>query len=113
MDDLMVDLFLEAPPPKESFLNLDSADDPLHGNQEGRFFHGYYGFAAVRRLRQPCAVLAVAATSTVRRVRWRNWRASSNGFAGVGQKAESSFAATAGRDEFMTWCDDNLSPSQI
>ena len=24
-------------------LDLDATDDPLHGNQEGRFFHGYYG----------------------------------------------------------------------
>src|SRR5207249_8168063 len=23
-------------------LDLDATDDPLHGNQEGRFFHGYY-----------------------------------------------------------------------
>ena len=43
MDELMVDLFLEAPLSKEIFLDLDSTDDPLHVNQEGRFFHGYYG----------------------------------------------------------------------
>ena len=24
-------------------LDLDATDDPLHGDQEGRFFHGYYG----------------------------------------------------------------------
>ena len=24
-------------------LDLDATDDPLHGQQEGRFFHGYYG----------------------------------------------------------------------
>ena len=24
-------------------LDLDATDDPLHGEQEGRFFHGYYG----------------------------------------------------------------------
>jgi hypothetical protein len=24
-------------------LDLDATDDPLHGKQEGRFFHGYYG----------------------------------------------------------------------
>ena len=23
-------------------LDLDATDDPLHGTQEGRFFHGYY-----------------------------------------------------------------------
>jgi hypothetical protein len=42
--NLMVDLFLEARerPPKQIILALDAADDPLHGEQEGRFFHGYY-----------------------------------------------------------------------
>ena len=29
-------------PPKEIVLDLDATDDPLHGQQEGRFFHGYY-----------------------------------------------------------------------
>ena len=29
--------------PKEIILDLDATDDPLHGKQEGRFFHGYYG----------------------------------------------------------------------
>ncbi len=44
MDDLLVSLFLEAygNPPKEIILDVDATDDPLHGNQEGRFFHGYY-----------------------------------------------------------------------
>ena len=37
-------LFLEAhkTAPKEIILDLDATDDPLHGHQEGRFFHGYY-----------------------------------------------------------------------
>jgi Transposase DDE domain group 1 len=30
-------------PPEEIVLGLDATDDPLHGHQEGRFFHGYYG----------------------------------------------------------------------
>jgi hypothetical protein len=29
-------------PPKELVLDFDATDDPVHGNQEGRFFHGYY-----------------------------------------------------------------------
>jgi len=39
-----VDLFLEgyASPPEEIVLDVDATDDPLHGHQEGRFFHGYY-----------------------------------------------------------------------
>jgi hypothetical protein len=45
MDRLLVDIFLEAypKPPKRIWLDLDATDDPLHGQQEGRFFHGYYG----------------------------------------------------------------------
>lgn len=44
IDDLMVDIFLDAhaTAPKEIWLDLDATDDPLHGNQEGRFFQGYY-----------------------------------------------------------------------
>ena len=39
-----VDAFLEAheTPPERIVLDLDATDDPLHGGQEGRFFHGYY-----------------------------------------------------------------------
>jgi len=29
-------------PPEELILDFDATDDPVHGNQEGRFFHGYY-----------------------------------------------------------------------
>jgi hypothetical protein len=44
IEGLFVDLFLEAhaAPPKRITLDLDATDDPLHGDQEGRFFHGYY-----------------------------------------------------------------------
>jgi hypothetical protein len=45
VDRLLVKIFLEAHPtqPAEIVLDLDATDDPVHGNQEGRFFHGYYG----------------------------------------------------------------------
>ncbi len=44
VERLFVDVFLQAhrKPPKRIVLDLDATDDPLHGNQEGRFFHGYY-----------------------------------------------------------------------
>jgi len=44
IEELFVSLFLEAHdrPPKQITLDLDATDDPLHGHQEGRFFHGYY-----------------------------------------------------------------------
>jgi len=45
VDRLLVEIFLEAhpTPPSEMVIDLDATDDPVHGNQEGRFFHGYYG----------------------------------------------------------------------
>jgi hypothetical protein len=45
VDRLWVDIFLQAHPqvPVEIVLDVDSTDIPLHGEQEERFFHGYYG----------------------------------------------------------------------
>jgi hypothetical protein len=42
--DLFVDKFIsrQVEVPKMLILDLDATDDPLHGKQEGRFFHGYY-----------------------------------------------------------------------
>jgi hypothetical protein len=42
--DFFVDAFVTSrrKPPEEITLDLDATDDPLHGKQEGRFFHGYY-----------------------------------------------------------------------
>jgi len=44
VDDLFVEAFLAAHrrPPSRIVLDLDATDDPLHGHQSGRFFHGYY-----------------------------------------------------------------------
>jgi hypothetical protein len=44
IDDLMVDVYIQSQPraPEEVVLDVDATDDPLYGNQEGRFFHGYY-----------------------------------------------------------------------
>src|ERR1700745_359251 len=45
VDRLRGQVFREAhgEEPEEIILDLDATDDPLHGKQEGRFFHGYYG----------------------------------------------------------------------
>jgi len=44
IEALLVEVFVEAHqrPPSQIVLDLDATDDPLHGEQEGRFFHGYY-----------------------------------------------------------------------
>jgi hypothetical protein len=45
VDQVLVALFLDAhaTPPQAIVLDLDATDDPVHGHQEERFFHGYYG----------------------------------------------------------------------
>jgi hypothetical protein len=45
LDRALVEHFIQshAQAPAEIWLDLDATDDPLHGHQEGRFFHGYYG----------------------------------------------------------------------
>lgn len=44
LDELLVQLFVEAhqKAPEQIVLDVDTTDLPLHGQQEGRFFHGYY-----------------------------------------------------------------------
>lgn len=45
VDRFFVEHFLRAHDdvPEEIILDIDATDDPIHGQQEGRFFHGYYG----------------------------------------------------------------------
>src|SRR5262249_56547310 len=45
IDAWMLRAFIDAhaSAPEEIVLDLDTTDDLIHGNQEGRFFHGYYG----------------------------------------------------------------------
>src|SRR6201998_1150788 len=113
---LLVDLFLEAHErePSEITLDLDATDDPVHGNQEGRFFHGYsecysylplYGFCGgtllVAKLRRASLDAADGAVEEVARVvahtrrRWPPVR--------ILLRADSGFA----RDELMGWCEAN------
>lgn len=44
LDHVLVELFLDqhAAAPPQIVLDVDATDDPLHGQQEGRYFHGYY-----------------------------------------------------------------------
>ena len=44
MAKVLVENFIasHATPPEELTLDFDATDDPIHGNQVGRFFHGYY-----------------------------------------------------------------------
>ena len=89
---LLVEMLLEAHEraPNEIVLDLDATDDPLHGEQEGRFFHGYYDCYCYLPLYVFCGrhcwpPNCGARTSTPRPARWRRWRASSPTFAAVGR----------------------------
>ena len=44
MDDFLLDVFIDAhqAPPERLVVDFDATVDPLHGEQEDRFFHGYY-----------------------------------------------------------------------
>ena len=114
IDELLVKIFLEAHrrAPKQIVLDLDATDTPLHGQQEGRFFHGYYGHYCYLPLyifcgdHLLCARLrpsnqdASAGSSTeleriVRQIRaqWPKVR--------IIVRADSGFC----REELMVWCE--------
>jgi hypothetical protein len=116
VERLLVDLFLEAHvrAPKQIVLDLDATDDPLHGHQEGRFFHGYYDCYCYLPLYVFCghhllaaklrrsnidasagAVEEVARIIAQIRTRWPKVR--------ILLRADSGF----GREELMTWCEAN------
>ncbi|MEW6267769.1 MAG: IS1380 family transposase [Thermodesulfobacteriota bacterium] len=101
-------------PPKEIVLDLDATDDPVHGHQEGRFFHGYYReycylplyifcgeFLLAAKLRRADQDGAAGAVEEVTRIvaqireRWRRVR--------ITVRADSGFA----REELMAWCEAN------
>jgi hypothetical protein len=116
IEDLFVDLFLDAhaKPPKVITLDLDATDDPLHGHQEGRFFHGYhdcwcylplYVFCGrhllVAKLRRADIDASAGAVEEIARVvariraRWPKTR--------ITLRADSGFA----REALMSWCEAN------
>jgi hypothetical protein len=116
MDNLLVDLFLEAydSPPEEIIVDVDATDDPLHGNQEGRFFHGYYRSYCYLPLYIFCGEHLLCA---------RLREADQDGAAGTREELERIIArirrkwpqvriivrGDAGfcRDDLMTWCEAN------
>ena len=116
VDALFVDLFLEAHEraPQEIVLDLDNTDIPLHGEQEGRFFHGHYdGYCYLplyvfcgRHLllaQQRCANVAGSAGAVEEMARiiaqirqsWPRVR--------ITLRADSGFA----NDPLMAWCEAN------
>ncbi|MGH8622585.1 MAG: IS1380 family transposase [Burkholderiales bacterium] len=116
IERLLVDVFLEAHsrPPQRIILDLDATDDPLHGHQEGRFFHGYYDCYCYLPLYVFCGrhLLAaklrgsnidgaagsleeIARIVAQTRGRWPKVR--------ILLRADSGFA----REALMAWCEEN------
>jgi hypothetical protein len=114
IENLFVDHFLDAhaKPPEQVLLDLDVTDDALHGHQEGRFFHGYYGhycylplyifcgeFLLCARLRTSDRDAAAGALEELARIvariraRWPEVR--------IAIRADSGFA----REEILAWCE--------
>lgn len=114
LERLFVELFLDSyrQTPKEIVLDLDATDVPLHGEQESRFFHGYYDHYCYLPLyifcgkQLLCAKLRPAnidgsagAVEELERIvgqireRWPTTR--------IILRADSGFA----RDTLMSWCE--------
>ncbi len=114
IDELLVEIFLEAhaQPLRQIVLDLDATDTPLHGRQEGRFFHGYYNHYCYlplyifsgdhllcARLRPSNLDASAGALDEVRRIvrqirsRWPQVR--------ILLRADSGFC----REELMAWCE--------
>jgi Transposase DDE domain group 1 len=116
IEAVFVDLFLDAhsTAPPQITLDLDATDDPLHGHQEGRFFHGYYDnycylplyvfcgrHLLASKLRPANIDGSAGSLEEVARIvarirqRWPQVR--------ILLRADSGFA----RDRLMTWCESN------
>src|SRR3982750_2099008 len=117
IEAVFVALFLDAfraKPPRDIILDLDATDDPIHGHQEGRFFHGYYDcycylplyvfcgrHLLAAQLRRSNIDASAGAEEEVARIvcqiraRWPRVR--------ILLRADSGFA----RDGLMSWCEHN------
>ena len=114
IDGLLVDLFMDSyeEAPERIILDLDTTDDVLHGNQEGRFYHGYYrdycylplyivcgDHIVLARLRTANQDASAGSTDELNRIipqiraRWPEVE--------IWIRADSGFC----RDEIMTWCE--------
>ena len=116
VDELLVNLFLEAHrvAPEQIVLDIDTTDMALHGNQEEKFYHGYYKHycylplyifcgadVLCARLRPSSIGPAVGSRKEVERIvqqirqRWPEVK--------IILRGDSGFCS----NELMTWCEEN------
>jgi Transposase DDE domain group 1 len=116
VDELLVKLFIEShqTAPEQIVLDVDTTDLPLHGKQEGRFFHGYYDNYCYLPLYIFCGEQVLCA-----RLREANHDASFGSLAEIQRivlqlraawpavniilRGDSGFC----RNELMNWCENN------
>jgi hypothetical protein len=116
VDDLLVDIYIQSQARQSTriVVDLDATDDPLHGEQEGKFFHGYYGgycylplyifieeHLVCARLRRSNIDAAAGVVKEVERIVRRlrfTWPEVE-----IVLRGDSGFC----RDEIMSWCEKN------
>ena len=116
VDQVFLDVFLQAfdKAPKQITLDFDATDDPLHGQQEGRFFHGFYGHYCYlplyvfcgdhllcARLREANIDASAGAVEELERIVTRirkDWPRVE-----ILVRADSGFC----REQIMAWCENN------
>ena len=116
LDELLVEVFVEShrQAPRQIWLDLDATDDPLHGHQEGRFFHGYYGCycylplyifcgehllcARQRASNQDASAGSVEELSRIVEQLRHHWPKTR-----INIRGDSGFC----RESIMSWCEDN------
>ncbi len=116
IDDMFVDVFLASKKkePSQIILDVDATDDPLPGQQEGRFFHGYYkGYCYLplyifcgddllcARLRPSSIDASEGTVEELKRIVGRirqDWKEVE-----IIIRGDSGFC----REEIMRWCEDN------
>src|SRR5450631_1353078 len=116
VDELLVNVFLDAHPvaPQQIVLDIDTTDLALHGNQEDKYYHGYYkhycylplyifcgDHVLCARLRPSSVGPAVGSRKEVERVVQQirqSWPEVS-----IILRGDSGFCS----DELMTWCEKN------
>jgi len=115
-EKFFIDVFLQgrSQPGEPLILDLDATDDPVHGQQEGRFFHGFYGhycylplyifcgesllWAQLRRADIDASAGAVEAVEKIVRQVRAHWPQVE-----IILRADSGFA----REALMSWCEKN------
>jgi hypothetical protein len=116
VDELLVAVFMEShdKAPEQVIVDVDTTDLPLHGKQEGRFFHGYYDcycylplyifcgeHVLCARLRESNTDASAGSLTEIQRVigqmrtAWPDTR--------IILRGDSGFC----RNQLMSWCESN------